>query len=891
MRKRVIAALLILSCTVMAFALPAIAAGTGAPEEPGGMSRLTLQYRNGSEPLSGVTFYLCKVGTYKSSGDGFTLDSAFAGAGVSLTGLDFSGAESGIANQTGESARKLIGYAKNTGGVKLSRTSSDGTAIFTELGPGLYLVWGDTMKIGRTAYTPQAFLIPLPYLQGDNFINTVTAKVKPEKKEGLTARKVWKDEKGEEVSPPPDASVTVQLYCNDELYNGKKGEGKQVLNAGNNWTYTWEDLDYTDPYTAWTVKEVEVKGEAGASYKVTMDWDVDTWTWIITNTKKGTGPGPGPTPTPGPTDNPDPTPTPGPTDNPGPTPTPGPTDNPGPTPTPGPTDNPEPSDPPGPDSDYDSITVTKIWKSVGSNPPTSLTVRLYCTDKDCTQPPQEATLDHDRNWSHTWKGLDTTSSHTWKVEEIVPDGYQASYGLPENNVWTITNTPSDSPEPTESPEPSESPRPSESPKPGGPGPDEPTLNTEDHFAYLIGYNDGTVRPNANITRAEVVTIFFRLLTDEMREKYWTTTNPYPDVERPAWYNNAISTMTNMGIIDGYPDGTFRPNAKITRAELTKIAVSFFNYADLHLTGDTKFTDVPRNKWYTRFIEAATELGLIQGYPDNTFRPEQAITRAETVTIINRVLGRKPHKDGLLEDMITWPDNMNVNAWYYADIQEATNSHDFHMGLYSSDGTWYYADDLHSENFQMGWSVSSGAWNWPEDMRGQDFLLCRHKSDGTWYYADIQDADRSHDFVICQHNSNGTWTWRYADDSPDNAVSGEYEMAPYDGTWTYPDGTDADAHDFLVCWHKSDGTWTWYYADDLREDQTTHDLQMVLYGTDGMYEHWTALLPVRNWAAFERAWSQLHPDVPNPGEVMDKALPTDNELNVRPEKKREEESEN
>lgn len=220
-----------------------------------------------------------------------------------------------------------------------------------------------------------------------------------------------------------------------------------------------------------------------------------------------------------------------------------------------------------------------------------------------------------------------------------------------------------------------------------PDPDDPALNIDDHFAYLIGYNDGTVRPEANITRAEAVTIFFRLLTDNLRGKYWSTTNPYSDVERSAWYNNAVSTMANLGVINGYADGTFRPNANITRSELTKIAVSLLHYADLQLTGSTIFDDVPQDEWYTKFVEVATELGLLKGYPDNTFRPDDAITRAETVTIINRALRRKPHRNGSLANMITWPDNRNVDTWYYADIQEATNSHNFQMDLYKPGGTY------------------------------------------------------------------------------------------------------------------------------------------------------------------------------------------------------------
>ncbi len=201
------------------------------------------------------------------------------------------------------------------------------------------------------------------------------------------------------------------------------------------------------------------------------------------------------------------------------------------------------------------------------------------------------------------------------------------------------------------------------------------LNTEDHVAYIIGYEDGTVRPGANITRAEVATIFFRLLTDETRESYWSQSSGFTDVASGAWYNNAVSTLTRAGILDGYEDGSFRPNASITRAEFTKIAVSFFK----HVGGasSSPFNDVPESAWYAEFVKAAAELGLIDGYEDGTFRPNAPITRAEACTIVNRTLGRAPDKDNLLpeHEMLTWPDNSR-DAWYYAQIQEATNSHDY-----------------------------------------------------------------------------------------------------------------------------------------------------------------------------------------------------------------------
>ena len=209
-------------------------------------------------------------------------------------------------------------------------------------------------------------------------------------------------------------------------------------------------------------------------------------------------------------------------------------------------------------------------------------------------------------------------------------------------------------------------------------PEEPVpeaeLNTTDHYAYIIGMPDGFVHPEDNITRGEVATIFFRMLTDESRTESWKTTNSYKDVPASLWCNNAISTLSNAGIIKGYLDGTFRPNAPITRAEFATMAVRFF---ESKYNGADKFSDIA-NSWARQYINAASEAGIIKGYTDGTFRPTQLITRAEAVTIMNRALLRAPDKDHLLADMKTWPDNMVLTKWYYADMQEATNSHDYTM---------------------------------------------------------------------------------------------------------------------------------------------------------------------------------------------------------------------
>ena len=203
------------------------------------------------------------------------------------------------------------------------------------------------------------------------------------------------------------------------------------------------------------------------------------------------------------------------------------------------------------------------------------------------------------------------------------------------------------------------------------------LNTKDHYSYLIGYADGTVRPEGKITRAEVATIFFRLLTDDARAKFWMSTNNYTDVPAGKWYNNAISTLSNMGVIGGYADGTFKPDAPISRAEFAKIAVSFSNVADLSYRG--YFADVKESDWFSGFVAAAKDAGLIEGYNDGTFKPEKAITRAEVCTIVNRTLGRKPSASHMkISDRIDWPD-VQVIDWYYEAIMEATNSHTYQMG--------------------------------------------------------------------------------------------------------------------------------------------------------------------------------------------------------------------
>lgn len=199
----------------------------------------------------------------------------------------------------------------------------------------------------------------------------------------------------------------------------------------------------------------------------------------------------------------------------------------------------------------------------------------------------------------------------------------------------------------------------------------PSLNTSDHYAYIIGRDDGYVHPEANITRAEVATIFFRMLTDDSRSQLWKSSNSYPDVEPTDWYNNAISTLTYAGTLTGTPAGTFKPDDDITRAEFATIAVRFFGG---EYEGEDLFPDIAGH-WANKYINLAATLGLVNGKGDGTFDPDASISRAEAMAIVNRTLGRCASADHLLDDMITWPDNQNTSAWYYADVQEATNSHD------------------------------------------------------------------------------------------------------------------------------------------------------------------------------------------------------------------------
>ena len=198
------------------------------------------------------------------------------------------------------------------------------------------------------------------------------------------------------------------------------------------------------------------------------------------------------------------------------------------------------------------------------------------------------------------------------------------------------------------------------------------LNGDDHFAYVIGYPDGKVHPEGNISRAETATIFFRLLKSDIRDGNLTADNDFSDVSDGQWHNKAISTMAKLGIVKGRRADRFDPDASITRAEFAAICARF---STKPVENSSSFSDISGH-WAENEIERAAAFGWISGYPDGTFRPDARITRAEAMTMINRVLCRMPQSESdLLDSMVTWPDN-KPSDWHYLAVQEATNSHDF-----------------------------------------------------------------------------------------------------------------------------------------------------------------------------------------------------------------------
>ena len=339
---------------------------------------------------------------------------------------------------------------------------------------------------------------------------------------------------------------------------------------------------------------------------------------------------------------------------------------------------------PGELSGKTSVTVHKVWSGNNGNDPSTVKVNLIRTKNDKSQTiatvilsekskdKEDTKEEKGKTWSYIFSNLD--DSYTYTVTEDEVPGYRTSITKDtegNNLTFTITNT-----------------RKGGGSSGGGPitiPDDVPTgLDLKNHYGYIIGYpvdyytgkptTDQTkkpVRPEGKITRAEVATIYFRMLTDENRAANWNQVSGFSDVKSSAWYNNAISTLTKAGILKGYEDGTFQPNGYITRAEFATIAIRFFSGV---YEGEDLFPDI-KGHWAEDYINNAANKGLVKGYEDGTFGPDRYITRAEAVTLVNRTLNRHPHNDGLHKDMLVWPDNMDTSKWYYADMQEATNSHE------------------------------------------------------------------------------------------------------------------------------------------------------------------------------------------------------------------------
>ncbi len=357
-----------------------------------------------------------------------------------------------------------------------------------------------------------------------------------------------------------------------------------------------------------------------------------------------------------------------------------------------------------------SVTVTKSWSQ--ETHPDSVTVTLMQKDDDNKSVALETvTLNKENQWTYTFSQLPgaytdvngEVKDYTYSVTETTISGWTASISEvddqdndPNTILFEIKNSPK---------------------KGGNSGSNsKPSLNTKDHYGYIIGYpvdyytgqptTDQTkkpVRPEGKITRAEVATIYFRMLTDESRTKFWSQSNAYSDVKTGDWFNNAVSTLSNAGIIAGYEDGSFRPNGYITRAEFATIAARFF---DVTYNGKDLFPDISGH-WAKDYINQAANKGFVNGYEDGTFKPDRNITRAEAVTLVNRTLDRHPDKSHFTKDMLVWPDNMDQTKWYYADMQEATNSHTYQMKE-NSDKTKYenWTKTLPIRN----WEALEKAWS-------------------------------------------------------------------------------------------------------------------------------------------------------------------------------------
>jgi hypothetical protein len=197
----------------------------------------------------------------------------------------------------------------------------------------------------------------------------------------------------------------------------------------------------------------------------------------------------------------------------------------------------------------------------------------------------------------------------------------------------------------------------------------------EHIGYINGYPDGYVKPENDLTRAEAAVIFDRLLDDEIREYFYTRENPYPDVDKDSWYNDAISTLSNIGVLVGEEDGLFKPDAEITRAELAAIAARFARFMPKIPHERQQFNDV-NGHWAEDDINYLAAVGWIEGYPEGPFNPDLQITRAESMAFVNRILGRlqEPDDERYTETVNGWADNSDPNAWYYNIVIEASTTH-------------------------------------------------------------------------------------------------------------------------------------------------------------------------------------------------------------------------
>ena len=327
------------------------------------------------------------------------------------------------------------------------------------------------------------------------------------------------------------------------------------------------------------------------------------------------------------------------------------------------------------------ITLTAQW-TANQVPPTPKKVTVsWLPGYGDNQPIKTETIDQGTDYAGLYPANPSRSGYTftgWSDPVTGSDGNITITAQWRQNSGGGGGGGSSRPTPRPDPNPGTQIEDPDVPLAGAPG-----LNTTDHYAYVTGYPDGTVRPQANITRAEVATIFFRLMTDEYRSTNWSSTNGFPDVANASlWYNNAVSTAAKAGLLKGKEDGKFYPTANITRAEFATIAARF--------TSDEEVTAKPFpdtvGHWAEQDIIRAVQAGWIKGNSDGTFRPNDPITRAEAMTLVNRMLDRVPDKDHMLSDMVTWPDNP-VSAWFYEAVQEATNSHDYERDEMGVTETW------------------------------------------------------------------------------------------------------------------------------------------------------------------------------------------------------------